>query len=86
VAPLTSLFLLVVQVVALFIPTRRLRLALTSGCTVGIAAIFVYVAAHDQGPSEGVDLGEILVGFWFAASAVLLVVALIRETFGSAWH
>ena len=75
--PIAPLVLLV-QLVAVFLPSRPWRWALGLGCPLAIVAMFLYV---DTVPvkAEGVNLGAAVFVLWLMASAVLLIAAVLLE-------
>jgi hypothetical protein len=76
--PIAPLVLLV-QIGALFIPSRPWRWALAVACPVGILAMFLYVASLPEEPGEGVNIGAGVLVIWLIASVVVLLVALLAE-------
>ena len=79
-------FLLLVQLGALFIRPRWVRLVLAVGCTAAIAVMLAYVASLDVPASQGVNIGEALLALWLSVSIVLLVAAFVREGVGFVWR
>lgn len=76
--PIAPLVLLV-QIGALFLPSRPWRWALAIACPVGILAMLLYVASLPEEPGEGVNIGAGVLVVWLIASVVLLLVALLAE-------
>jgi hypothetical protein len=76
--PIAPLVLLV-QIGALFLPSRPWRWALAVACPVGILAMLLYVASLPEEPGEGVNIGAGVLAIWLIASVVVLLVALLAE-------
>ena len=76
--PIAPLVLLV-QIGALFLPSRPWRWALAVACPVAILAMLLYVASLPEEPGEGVNIGAGVLVVWLIASVVLLLVALLAE-------
>jgi predicted MFS family arabinose efflux permease len=76
--PIAPLVLLV-QIGALFLPSRPWRWALAIACPVAILAMFLYVASLPDEPGEGVNIGAGVLLLWLIPSGVLLVVTLLAE-------
>ena len=76
--PIAPLVLLV-QLVAVFLPSRPWRWALGLGCPLAIVAMFLYVVSIPVGPDEGVNIGAAIFVLWLLGSGVLLVFALLVE-------
>ena len=79
-------FLLLAQLVALFIRPRWVRLVFASGCTASIALMLAYVASLETPASDGVNIGEGLLALWLGVSIVLLVVEVAREGIAVLWR
>ena len=75
IAPLV----LVVQLVALFLPRRGARWAIEILCPLAITAMFLYVSSIETRPGEGVNIGEGILFLWTALSVALLVVTVLVE-------
>jgi hypothetical protein len=76
--PIAPLVLLV-QLGALFIPSRAWRWSLGIACPLAIVAMFLYVAAVAVKPGEGVNLGAAFLLLCLLGSGVLLIAALLLE-------
>jgi hypothetical protein len=75
IAPLV----LAVQLAALFVPKRPLRLALVVACPTAIAVMLAYVSSLPTRPDEGVNIGAGVLALWFLVSLALFAVAAVRE-------
>jgi hypothetical protein len=79
-------FLLVTQLVALFVRPRWIRLVFAFGCTAAIALMLAYVASLETPASDGVNIGEGLLALWLGISVVLLVLEVAREAIAVVWR
>jgi hypothetical protein len=73
---------LLVQLSALFIKSRQMRVILGLACPASIFAMFLYVASIDLEPGEGANIGAGVMLLWFVLSLIVLGVALVRELVG----
>jgi hypothetical protein len=76
--PIAPLVLLV-QLGAVFIPSRAWRWTLGIACPVAIVAMFLYVLSVPVEPDEGVNIGAAIFILWLLGSGALLVLALLVE-------
>jgi hypothetical protein len=79
-------FILLAQLIALFIRPRWVRLAFAFGCTAAIALMLAYVASLETPASDGVNIGEPLLALWLGLSIVLLVIEVAREGIAAVWR
>jgi hypothetical protein len=75
IAPLV----LVVQIVALFLPRRSVRWALAAACPLAILAMLLYVDSLPDEPGEGVNIGAGVLVLWLVVSVAVLVIAVVME-------
>jgi hypothetical protein len=75
IAPLV----LVVQVIALFLPQRSVRWTLAVLCALAILAMLLYVDSLPVEPDEGVNIGAGVLFLWLIVSIALLVIAIVVE-------
>lgn len=76
--PIAPLVLLL-QIVALFLPQRSVRWALAVLCPLAILAMLLYVDSLPVEPDEGVNIGTGVLFLWLIVSLVLLVLAIAVE-------
>ena len=76
--PIAPLVLLV-QLGAVFVPSRAWRWALGIACPLAILAMFLYVVSLPVKPNEGVNIGAAIFVLWLLVSGALLVLALVVE-------
>jgi hypothetical protein len=79
-------FVLLTQVVALFLRPRWVRLVFAFGCTLAITVMFAYVVSLDLPASEGVNIGAGVLTRWLLISIALLIVEIARESVGAIWR
>ena len=75
VAPLV----LLLQLGALFIPRRVLRIAASLACAGSIWLMYRYVSGIDLAPEEGANIGAGVLLLWWSVSLLLLGVGAIGE-------
>jgi hypothetical protein len=83
--PIAPLVLLV-QIVALFLPSRPWRWALGVACPGAILAMLLYVASLPEEPGEGVNIGAGILLLWTAVSMILFLLAVVVEVIRFAVH
>lgn len=83
--PIAPLVLLV-QIVALFLPSRPWRWALVVASPIAILAMLLYVASLPEEPGEGVNIGAGILLLWMGVSVVLFLLAVVLEVIRFAVH
>lgn len=76
--PIAPLVLLL-QIVALFLPQRSVRWTLAVLCPLAILAMLLYVDSLPVEADEGVNIGTGVLVLWLTVSSVLLVIAIVVE-------
>jgi hypothetical protein len=76
--PIAPLVLLL-QIVALFLPQRPVRWTLAVLCPLAILAMLLYVDSLPVEPDEGVNIGAGVLYLWLIVSLALLVLAIVVE-------
>jgi hypothetical protein len=72
-------FVLIVQLIALFLRPPMLRWALEIACPLAIVAMFAYVSSLPDRADEGVNIGAGVLLLWMVLSLGLLVLTLVVE-------
>jgi peptidoglycan/LPS O-acetylase OafA/YrhL len=79
VAPLV----LIVQAASLFARRWTVRWGLSIACITAIAVMLAYVSSIPTRPDEGVNIGAGVLVLWLLASAVLILIGMVREGVGA---